>query len=89
LNNDQQPVPSSTPPTASDMDPNDVPDIAPIITHHGVLNVAEEKSKLEALESSQELPMQQRKKICRVEGCQYPSNYPGGETCPKSDHGLQ
>jgi hypothetical protein len=42
-------VPSSTPMTDSDMDPNAIPDIAPTITHHGVLTLAEANAQLEAL----------------------------------------
>jgi hypothetical protein len=34
-------IPSSTPMTDSDIDPNAISDIAPTITHHGVLTVAE------------------------------------------------
>jgi hypothetical protein len=33
-------VPSITPVTDLDMDPNAIPDISPTITHHGVLTVA-------------------------------------------------
>jgi hypothetical protein len=33
----------------SDMDPNAIPNISPIITHHGVLTVAEANAQLEAL----------------------------------------
>jgi hypothetical protein len=45
--------------TDSDMDPNDVPDISPTITHHGVLTVTEENAQLEALAPPQEMQMQQ------------------------------
>jgi hypothetical protein len=52
-------VPSSTPMTDSDMDPNVILDIAPTITHHGVLTVAEANAQLEAVAPPQEMHMQQ------------------------------
>jgi hypothetical protein len=45
--------------TDSDMDPNAIPDIAPTITHHAVLTVAEANAELEALAPPQEMQMQQ------------------------------
>jgi hypothetical protein len=53
-------VPPSTAMKYSDMDPNAIPDIAPTITHHGVLTVAEANAQLEALAPPpQEIQMQQ------------------------------
>jgi hypothetical protein len=52
-------VPSGTPMTDSDMDPNAIPDISPTITHHGVLTIAEENTQLEALVPPQEMQIQQ------------------------------
>jgi hypothetical protein len=57
-------VPSGTPMTDSDMDPNDIPDISHTITHHGVLTVAEPNAQLEALAPPQEMQMQQFTKSC-------------------------
>jgi hypothetical protein len=51
-------VPSWTTMKYSDMDPNAIPDIAPMITHHGVLTVAEENYQLEALAPHKEMQMQ-------------------------------
>jgi hypothetical protein len=45
--------------TDSDMDPNAITDIAPTITHHGVLTVAEANSQLEAMVSPQEMQIRQ------------------------------
>jgi hypothetical protein len=50
--------------TDSDMDPNAIPDIAPTITHHGVLTVAEANAQLEALAPPQEMQMQQCTRSC-------------------------
>jgi hypothetical protein len=52
-------TPSSTPMADSDMEPNAISDIAPTITHHGVLTVAEKNVQLEALAPPQEIYMQQ------------------------------
>jgi hypothetical protein len=60
----RQHVPSGTPMTDSDMDPNAIPDIAPTITHHGALTVAEANAQLEALAPPQEMQMQQCKISC-------------------------
>jgi hypothetical protein len=57
-------VPSGTTMTDSDMDPNAIPDIAPMITHHGVLTVAEANYQLEALAPPQEMQMQQCTRSC-------------------------
>jgi hypothetical protein len=46
---DHHHTPSSTPMTDLDMDSNDIHDIAPTMTHHGVLTVAEANTQLEAL----------------------------------------
>jgi hypothetical protein len=43
----------------SDMDPNAIPDIAPTVTHHSVLTVAEANAHLEALAPPQEMQKQQ------------------------------
>jgi hypothetical protein len=57
-------VPSGTPMTYSNIDPNAIPDIAPTITHHGVLTVAEENAQLEALAPTQYMQMQQCTRSC-------------------------
>jgi hypothetical protein len=57
-------VPSGTPMTGSDMDPNSIPDIYPTINHHGMLTFAEANAKLEALAPPQEMHIQQCKTSC-------------------------
>jgi hypothetical protein len=42
-------IPSVTPMIYSNMDPHAIPDIAPTITHHSVLTVAEANAQLESL----------------------------------------
>jgi hypothetical protein len=57
-------VPSGTPMTDSDMDPNSIPDIAPTITHHDVLTIAEANAQFEALAPPQDMHMQQCTRSC-------------------------
>jgi hypothetical protein len=54
-----QSVPSSKPMIYSYMDPNNIPDISPTITHNGVLTVPEVNAQLEDLAPYQEMQMQQ------------------------------